>query len=162
MLSTYAWFFWRFPAFFVHKSNPTLSKIIIFFLSGKKKTVSFGPLSLFDRQLIIQHLSKFVRHFVMQLVYQFCYNKYKVLLYLWLIKPALKHCKVLKCFSKDCLKILILFSTLSMIIQVSEESTFLAKKFSFIKKLIIIKIESFLKWNFDLNQTCKLLLTQNQ
>ena len=162
MLSTYAWFFWRFPAFFVHKSNPTLSKIIIFFLSGKKKTVSFGPLSLFDRQLIIQHLSKFVRHFVMQLVYQFCYNKYKVLLYLWLIQPALKHSKVLKCFNKDCLKILILFSTLSMIIQVSEESTFLAKKFSFIKKLIIIKIESFLKWNFDLNQTCKLLLTQNQ
>ena len=162
MLSTYAWFFWRFPAFFVHKSNPTLSKIIIFFLSGKKKTVSFGPLSLFDRQLIIQHLSKFVRHFVMQLVYQFCYNKYKVLFCLCLIKPALKHRKVLIYFNQDYLKFFILLSTFSMIIQVSEENSFLAKTFSFIKKLIIIKTESFLKWNAGPNQTCKLLLTQNQ
>ena len=39
--SSDAWFLRRFPAYSVHKSNPTLSKIIIFFFVGEEKNSFF-------------------------------------------------------------------------------------------------------------------------
>ena len=37
-----------------------------------------------------------------QLVYQVCYTRYHVSLYLWLIGSVLKHCKVPKYYEWDC------------------------------------------------------------
>ena len=36
-----------------------------------------------------------------QLVYQVCYNRYHVSLYLWLVGSVLKHCKVPKYYDQD-------------------------------------------------------------
>ena len=58
-----------------------------------------------------------------------------------------------------------LLSTLSMIIKISGKSVHLAPKWlqkvSSTKTLPTSKVESLVKPNFDLNQTCKIILTQN-
>ena len=52
-------------------------------------------------------------------VYQVCYTRYQGSFYLWQIGPLTKHCKVPKCFDKDCVKIFLLFSALLMMFQIS-------------------------------------------
>ena len=68
-----------------------------------------------------------------QLIYQVWHTKYQVSFYLWQIGPVLKHCKVPK-HVRDCLKVFLLLSTLSMMIQVSGKSAHLAQK-----KLVLSK-----------------------
>ena len=76
-----------------------------------------------------------------QLLHWLCYVRHQVSFYLWLIGLVLKYWKVPKFHNADCLKTFLLFSTLSMIIQVS------GKKCSFGSTqsvLYIKKVESFL------------------
>ena len=51
--------------------------------------------------------------------------------------------------------------TIPLIIQISGKSAYLTEKVSSIKKLPLSKVESFLKSNFDQNQTCKIAHGQN-
>ena len=83
--------------------------------------------------------------------YQICFTKCQVSFYLWQIGLALKHCKVLKYYDHDCLKIYIFPTTLPMMIQFFGGSAYLAQKNKTIRSLPIIKVVSFLKPNFVLN-----------
>ena len=76
-------------------------------------------------------------------VYQVCYTRYQGSFYLWRIGPLTKHCKVPKCFDKDCVKIFLLFSALLMMFQISRSlKRSFGSKMLAIKKLPIIKVES--------------------
>ena len=87
-----------------------------------------------------------------QLVYQVCYARYHVSFYLRLIGSVLKHCKVLKYYDQDCLKIFFLLSTFPMMIEISRKKMLIwFKKVISVKKLPASKSESFLESTFDLN-----------
>ena len=91
--------------------------------------------------------------------YQVCYTRYQVSFNLW---QVLKHCKVPKYFDQDFLEVCILLSTLSILIQFIGKSGHLAQESSFYQKTTNKKVESFVKSNFDVNQICKIVVTQNR
>ena len=63
-----------------------------------------------------------------QLVCQVCYTKCQVSFYLWLARPAPKHCKVPKHYDQDYLKIFFFLSTVPMRIQIYEKNAHLVQK----------------------------------
>ena len=84
------------------------------------KKALFHTILLLARKIVesLQCILKSFRNSVIkQLVYQVCYTSYQLSLYLWRIRPMLKRCRVPKYSDQDYLKILILHSTLSMMIQ---------------------------------------------
>ena len=80
-----------------------------------------------------------------QLVYQVCYTRDYVSLYLCLVGSLLKHSKVPKYYEEDFLEIFLLIYTLPAMILISQENVHLLQKVSSVKKLPISDGESFLE-----------------
>ena len=105
------------------------------------------------------HESYVVGQLVRQFLHQVCGSRYQVWFYLWLIRPMLRRCKVLKYYYQDSLVFIYLF--IYFLLSTNDDWSFW-KKLSFdSKKLVLSKseVESFLKSNFDLNKVCEILLT---
>ena len=75
---------------------------------------------------------------------------------------SLNNIKVQNIKTKIVWKFLILVTTFSTMIQVSEKSTHLAKKCQFYQNLPMSNVERFLKTGFDLNHISKIVLTKNR
>ena len=63
-----------------------------------------------------------------QLLYQVCYTRQHVSLYMWQTEPIPTHCKVTKYYDQGCLKVFLSLSTLLLMIQVAGKSVHLAQK----------------------------------
>ena len=68
------------------------------------------------------------------------------------MRPIIKHRKDPKCCDHNCLRLFLSLSTLPMMIQAFGKSVLCwPEKVSSIRKLLISKVQSILKSNFDLN-----------
>ena len=69
-----------------------------------------------------------------QLIYQVCYSRYQILLYLWWRGLVPKFPKVPKYYDQDCLKMFVLLSTRIVTIKISRKGVHLVQKSLFYQK----------------------------
>ena len=97
-----------------------------------------------------------------QLVYKIYYVRYQAPLFFRRIKPVIKHSEWPKYYDQDCLKNLHQHSRSLIMIQISGRRPSLGQNTKILQKSTPTKVKRFLtSIAFDLNKSCKKVLTEN-